>query len=142
MFQELHMDEDWIYNLQVTNLNSNIKSYVNMLYENFNDDKNDKLSLEHFCNWASQHPELLSSFEKNFYSNLWGETNSPKAVVLGQGSQQPSLGIKFSAPVLKCYLFFKTSNSGSSRKRYWFELHAKFMIFFNNPQDQAPASNL
>lgn len=120
-----------MYQVTCNSVNATIREYVNVLFNQFGIKHSNKLVYEDFCKWIKKHPLMLSSFEKNFYANIWASKDI---------NTEEILCFKDLKAEMKCMVRFH--QKGHSTKSVFMEIHGKFMVLLQKPEDFVPFSEL
>lgn len=120
-----------MYQVTCNSVNATIREYVNVLFNQFGKKHSNRLAFDDFCQWIKKHPLMLSNFEKNFYTYIWGTK-------ISQAGE--SLFYKSLNPEMKCMVVY--IQKGIKQKSVYMEIHAKFMVLLQSPQDVIPVSEL
>lgn len=119
-----------IYNLKATNINNRIKEYVDILYEKYNAEKDEKLNYQQFKSWVKLHPKLLNKYEQSFRGEIWKvEQNNEMGLV-------PSFKMLKKNAEGMINITIRTNNLGD---RFCF-VYKKFLFIFKSETDKLPES--
>lgn len=114
------------YQIQCTTINNRIKQYVVGLYMEYDCHTTEKLTFDKFKQWMSQHPMVLTHFEKNFQVEVWGSANPTTDM----------LNFKKLTPEVNFYANFSAVTK--KKERLWVEVHKKFLICLQSKEDNVP----
>lgn len=123
------------FKVKCTSINNRIKQYVDVLFNKFDDEKDDKLYFPEFEKWTEKHPSMLDNFEKGFFYQYWGHH-------VDEVTNRDQYNFQATKPEANCYVDYRVGNKSKKEKsiRLWIELHDKFLVLMRDKEDVIPFS--